>query len=415
MSGDPYRDDVNAITGQTFAQGSFYSATALADDYVLAYGALVDHSGTVKNFSAIPLSGTVTSDSFLAHWGTFYIDGTQYIIHGASADGTKLVFNQDSLSVTNLIVLSTDGSVPTGAIDYATGYSLNPACYCPGTLILTPAGDKPIEQLEIGDLVVTGSGAHRPIRWIGRRDYAAAFARSNPALAPVRIKAGALDGTLPHRDLRISPAHAMLLDGVLIPAEALVNGHSIVRDDGGQQISYLHLELESHDIILAEGAPSETYLDCGNRALFQNAHEAEPRHAEAQHAPFARRVEHGPIVDTARRAIARLAGSPPRSGPLRGYVDQIGDGLVRGWAQDTNRPDVPVCLDILVDGVRAGTVLADRFRGDLRQAGLGSGRHAFCAAVPTSAQKSAVEVRRSSDQARLALSGEMLRPASAAA
>src|SRR6478672_3797915 len=124
-------------------------------------------------------------------------------------------------------------------------------CYCAGTLILTDRGEVEVERLAIGDNIITADGTARPIRWIGRRSYAGRFARGSHVL-PICIKAGALDVDSPRRDLWVSPHHAMFLDGVLIEAIDLVNGVSVIQAERAERVDYFHIELDSHDIIVAE-------------------------------------------------------------------------------------------------------------------------------------------------------------------
>ena len=183
-------------------------------------------------------------------------------------------------------------------------------CYCPGTRIRTPQGDVAIEALRIGHHVVTASGARRPIRWLGRRSYPARFANRNPDVVPVRIRAGALGAGLPKRDLVVSPLHAMLLDGVLVPASALVDGRAILQQPVQQPVEYIHIELDTHDIILAEGAPSETFVDDDSRGMFHNAHEYRGLYPAAVPAParYCRpRVEEGEQLEAIRRRLAVIA------------------------------------------------------------------------------------------------------------
>ena len=151
--------------------------------------------------------------------------------------------------------------------------TVTPACYCPCTLLMTDRGNVPVEALAIGDTVITATGRARSIRWLGRRSYAGRFLAANPNLQPIRFRAGSLGDGLPRRDLLVSPEHAMLLDGVLIPAKALVNGSTIVQERGLDWVDYYHVELDSHDVLLAEGAPSESFLDDGNRGQFHNTAE----------------------------------------------------------------------------------------------------------------------------------------------
>jgi hypothetical protein len=134
-------------------------------------------------------------------------------------------------------------------------------CFASGTLIKTPNGQTLIEQLAPGDMVLTMDHGPQPIRWIG--------SSKRPAvgnMAPILIRKGALGNT---RDLRVSPQHRMLLSGwqaevlfgeseVLATAKSLVNDHSILREEGGE-VEYFHMLFDSHEIVYAEGAPSESF------------------------------------------------------------------------------------------------------------------------------------------------------------
>ena len=157
-------------------------------------------------------------------------------------------------------------------------------------------------------MLITASGALRPIRWIGTRRYVGTFANRNRKLLPVTFQAGSLADGVPARDLSVSPLHAMFLDGMLIPADALVNGSSITQATSVDEVAYFHIELDSHDVILAEGAAAETFLDDGNRGQFHNAAEFDILYPDAEQplVPHycARRVEHGPALEAVRKRIA---------------------------------------------------------------------------------------------------------------
>ena len=114
----------------------------------------------------------------------------------------------------------------------------------------------------------------------------------------------------------------MLLDGVLVPARCLVNGVSITQEKGCERVDYIHVELDSHDVILAEGAASETFVDDDSRAVFHNAHEFDLRYpgAVCPSAVYcAERVEDGARLATIRRALdvrAGLDGPERRTGHM---------------------------------------------------------------------------------------------------
>ena len=110
-----------------------------------------------------------------------------------------------------------------------------------------------MEELAIGDEVLTLCGESRPIKWIGRRSYRRPFMAHN--VTPILIRAGALRENLPLRDLHVSPEHAIFIDEVLVPAEHLVNGVSVVRCSDVASVQYFHIELDSHDVIFAEERP----------------------------------------------------------------------------------------------------------------------------------------------------------------
>ena len=296
-------------------------------------------------------------------------------------------------------------------------------CYCRGTLIRTDCGEKRVEELAIGDVVVTASGPLRPIKWIGRRSYTGRFVMGRKDILPVCIKAGALADDVPRRDLWISPHHAMYFaekypaegddGGLLIEAKDLINSVSIVQAESVEQVEYFHVELETHDVIIAEGALSETFIDDDSGGMFHNAHEDRRLDAEEHAAPAqycAPRVDEGYGLETIRRRIALRAGltttKEATPGPLRGFVDRITPHVIEGWAQNIDHPEAPVCLDIFVGGRLIGQVIANRYRQDLKQTGIGSGRHSFEFTPPDGLAytSNTVAVRRSLDEAVLPMS-----------
>jgi hypothetical protein len=138
-------------------------------------------------------------------------------------------------------------------------------CFLRGTRILTPQGEVRIEELAIGDLVETVRGEAMPIKWIGRNSFTSSGSGWPESVMPIRIARFALDEQTPHTDLYLSPWHALFIDGVLMPVKDLVNGTSIVPalPPGREAIEYFHLVLDTHEVIVAEGAPAETLLLTG--------------------------------------------------------------------------------------------------------------------------------------------------------
>jgi hypothetical protein len=137
-------------------------------------------------------------------------------------------------------------------------------CFMRGTSVLTASGERKVEDLAIGDLLVTQSGAVRPILWVGRYGYKRSDV-SRPWVAdarPVRVAKSALAPNVPDRDLFITQAHALFIDGALVPAGSLLNGDtiSLYAADEFDALEYFHIKLETHDVIFAANAPCETLL-----------------------------------------------------------------------------------------------------------------------------------------------------------
>ncbi len=140
-------------------------------------------------------------------------------------------------------------------------------CFREGTRIATPEGAVAVEALRVGARVMTVGGSAATIRWIGRREVDCTRHRRPRAVWPVRIAAGAFGAGAPCRDLFLSPDHSVFADGVLIPVKYLLNGASIAQLKVAH-VTYFHVELARHEVILAEGLPVESYLDTGDRAAF---------------------------------------------------------------------------------------------------------------------------------------------------
>jgi len=252
--------------------------------------------------TSIGITAPIDASSFTVVVTGLPNDGTVYL-----SDGTTAVTSGQSLTTTQLAGLkfkpagiAGQSSTFTYSVTDAAGNSAPGSatlsistCFLRGTLILTERGEVPVEKLAVGDRVQTLSGALKPIVWIGMgRDL---VTRANKLARPVIVRRSALADNVPHRDLYLTHGHALYLDGVLIPVENLVNHRSIVWDETARVVEYYHIELEDHDVVLAEGAPAESYYDANNRALFHNARPGSV--AGAAKPPFAPVLTGGEVVE----------------------------------------------------------------------------------------------------------------------
>jgi collagen type I/II/III/V/XI/XXIV/XXVII alpha len=142
-------------------------------------------------------------------------------------------------------------------------------CFAAGTRIATPRGAIPVERLREGDTVLTISGKKQPIQWIGHRTVDCRRHGAPERVRPIRIAPHAFGESRPKRPLLLSPDHSVFVEDVLIPVKFLTNGTTVEQIDAAT-ITYYHVELPRHDIVLAEGLPTETYLETGGRSAFQN-------------------------------------------------------------------------------------------------------------------------------------------------
>jgi Hint domain len=228
--------------------------------------------------------------------------GTGYIVYNAA--------NQQYYMLTNTkFNFGGDANHSLGHADSSGAGSEMPVCFMAGTQILTPAGEITVETLKAGDLVLTSDGQSVPVRWIGRQTVARLFA--DELSYPVRIRAGALDDNVPHRDLLVSHEHALLVDGVLVQAGALINGTSIVREfDVPNVFVYYHVEVEDHSLILAERTPAETFVDNVDRVRFDNWQEYQalyPNGKPIEEMPYPRAKAYRQVPVNLRDRLAERA------------------------------------------------------------------------------------------------------------
>jgi hypothetical protein len=243
-------------------------------------------------------SGTVTFSGSIANINNA-LNGLIY--HTTS---TNLVAGNvdDTLTIT-----TSDGHA--GGTDTDT-VQIDVICFYPGTMVRTPDSEVAVEALKPGDVVMSSDGRELPVRWLGRQTVSMVFADPVRVL-PIRIKAGALGENVPARDLLVSPDHALLVDGSLIQAGALVNGTSIVRErDVPKTFTYYHVEVEDHSLILAENTPAETFIDNIDRMGFDNWNEYQALYPEGKQItelPYPRAKAHRQVPVRTRIMLAARA------------------------------------------------------------------------------------------------------------
>ena len=229
------------------------------------------------------------------------------------------------------------------------------ACFTAGTRIAAALGEQNVETLRAGDLVMTLTGL-QPIRWIGHRDLDLTRHPHPERAQPVRILRDAFAPGMPARDLRLSPDHAIFWNGVLTHAKLLINGTTLVQETV-DRVSYFHIELDEHTILFAEKLRTESYLDTGNRGMFENAEDAFILHPDFSiHAlddACAPVVLHGAALAAIRRHLLDRAAA-------LGFSTTLDPGL---YLMAGDRRIDPVILE---DGRRRFNIPKDAYRIRLR-------------------------------------------------
>lgn len=331
-------------------------------------------------------SGTITSLSY-----------------GDIIDISNLPFSSETISLNEntLSILGSDNSLLTAlnlytdlsaadlqiSTDGSDGSQITVIpCFLKNTMISTEKGKCPVQNLKIGDLVITQDQTPHKIKWIGHRTYRQPYRPSDRAVFPIRVSKSAFEHNIPSADLFISPEHSVLLDDFLIPIKYLVNGKSIRIIDTLEEISYYHIELERHDIILAEDTPVETFIDSGSRRKFENFLDYRRMYPvdEQRSMSFCRpKLRNAKETADIRSRLAERAGCQKKFKRSKldlnflGFLDEVSRSRVSGWAWLPDHPEKYVDLDVIVDNGLIATVTADRFRHDLLSAKIGNGFYGF--------------------------------------
>jgi Hint domain len=260
------------------ARGPAYTVTYKENPTLLSVALLDD---TSPNATIDVNTGDLTTGALIASKRTNFVDlaGVSFAITsggtGSGTSGTILLSNGDTLAPTRMTNAHSAAWYAQTVADGSGGTDvfLGSVSYAAGTRILTDGGERAVETLRPGDIVITlsqGQRHERLVKWIGRRRVDLTAHPRPEMVVPIRIRRGAVADDMPHRDLVVSPEHAILIDGKLVSARRLVNGMTIRRDDALSAVDYFHVELGAHAILLAEGLPAESHFDTGNRGFFAN-------------------------------------------------------------------------------------------------------------------------------------------------
>jgi hypothetical protein len=241
-----------------------YSFSSLQLPQSGTYSIQFDYLGTWLGTSSVRFSSAnafTAGDGYGPIYTTLSLDSGAWYINGGGSD---LLLNLTYTSVGG-------GSIPTEVASNPNSPATPtiPICFARGTRIQIGGQSELVESLMMGDQVSTTT-ASAAVKWLGYQRRTPGFAQFQDYM-PVKISAGALDENVPIRGLYLSPDHAVLVDGHLIHAKALVNGKSIVQMiEWSGDIEYYHIETEAHEIIYAEGVPCETFIDNVSREQFDN-------------------------------------------------------------------------------------------------------------------------------------------------
>ncbi len=194
------------------------------------------------------------------------LSGTEYSQVG---DGGQLILNFAGGGDATLTLIGSYSQADFPVV----GNEVAVTCFLEGSSILTPDGAVAVERLRAGERVMTQAEdglVPAPVRWVGWRRLDPGRHPRPETVLPVRIRAGTFGAGMPERDLFLSPNHAVFVEDVLIPVRFLIDGDRIAQVPWKGALTYYHVELDRHAVLLAEGLPCESYLDTGDRRMFEN-------------------------------------------------------------------------------------------------------------------------------------------------
>jgi autotransporter passenger strand-loop-strand repeat protein len=281
-SGGLTADEGGSVLSDTTITGSGY--------VMLADGSAASGGITFAGDATLAIEGSTMPFAVLSHFdagNTLDLIGVPFVSGGTARfeDGALVVSEGGQTAVLQLAGDYAGARFTTAPDGFETGDDSGTLvtvgdvpCFAAGTLIATARGPVAVERLALGDHVLTVDGGTAPIVWLGSRRVDCLEHPEPAKVWPVAIRAHAFGPGRPARDLFLSPDHAIFAEGVLIPVKHLIDGIMIAQV-AVTAVSYHHVELPRHAVIMAEGLPVESYLDTGDRDAFARPHGPSMPHA----------------------------------------------------------------------------------------------------------------------------------------
>ncbi len=280
INGGSFTVGSDLLTGNVLSSGSLTFGAAGGTEVVGGAGSALTLD-LLDTFA--PISGFTQNSAVIDDVSLPFTGATTYTISGTPSDQTVVVtqggysfsFALNGSNRANGTYTSLTGGPLHISADGRGGTDIT-VCFVRGTRIAVPNGEASIEDVAVGDMVSVCQGGTlraKAVKWVGSRHISLSSHPRPEMVSPVLIERGAFADNVPHRDLLVSPDHGILADGKLICARQLVNDATIRHVRNLSSVQYFHLELEQHGIVIAEGLPTESYLDTGNRGFFANGGE----------------------------------------------------------------------------------------------------------------------------------------------
>ena len=316
------------VTGDISGGGTMEPLMTLDLNGVVAPGVqIVFHDPTLLEPGVLILEDPAAEDGTISG----FAEGNEVLIPGGSF--TNALFTQGALTNPGTLILSGGTGTPL-SLAVAVGYEATDflatsdtsgttvtlvPCFVSGSKIATSEGEVFVERLKVGMRVQTKFAGLMSVKWIGHRHVDCRRHPDPSHVWPVCVRASAFGPHTPMRDLWLSPDHAIFINAVLIPVKYLIN-HTSIAQMPREQVTYYHVELARHAVMLAEGLTVESYLDTGDHRRFANTGAVTSLHPDFSARTWelegcAELVQSGPILRDVRQALVDRAAHLARTGP----------------------------------------------------------------------------------------------------